>query len=669
MTWKVLGTNILILLVCFFVLGPLSSWAAGIGECSSDDSCKSCPVSDCSASGGDPDLCYFDPPYNTQRVAGTGMRVCEGDHSCASGARCVKQRCSCGDNAPIGSDLYLYGHIFLDNNGDGFRNEDDKYIRFWQSCDDKSKSVQIGADGQELVRMRIKNLTLNQEERLSPYNCLGDNVPFVKNTIPIQRGANYEVGVEIPPEYYVTTRPNVIKYDNVQAYLYPEFGIAIRPNIICNQITGPSTICSGKTGTLSTVFSGNMGRPLYYKWESGCLNFINGKPTFDTTDSSVSVSPLGSGSCSVRVSASVDQVNYVSCLPFTLTLEDCAIGCGATLATPSLINVGDTSSISITPSGRGNFEYTWSSSDSACNIHDIVSSPPSSKLTAVSLPAGNSCVVNIKVKEKISGNELNCPVRLAVVDNSEQATSSWFKTVGGDVLSLSSIIDYIPSGIGEFFSTYFVKSKNPSDFDSLSERTGAEKASRAGWYITGQRFSDFLGNGNFFSYFTQKFPAKQTLEKSVLTPEDMGTFTDALVSPSSNLNYVININDEIRIGRGGIHRYYINGDLNINKDIVTEGDSIILFVVKGNLNISSEVKTLSGAFLVDGNVNLTNKLESDQLSVYGMMGVSSKGKLFGNYRDVGGTGPSEVFTFEPKYLVKLLSLFDEKQHLWVEVAP
>lgn len=119
-------------------------------------------------------------------------------------------------------------------------------------------------------------------------------------------------------------------------------------------LVSPSTISSGQSSTLSVSPSGTS--PFTYQWYVGNSG-ITTSPIAGATSSSTSVSPTVTTNYWVKVTG---QCGAPSNSPaVTVTVACTPIAFGGTGAQPPTINVGQSSTISVTTSGSGPFTFQW----------------------------------------------------------------------------------------------------------------------------------------------------------------------------------------------------------------------------------------------------------------------------------------------------------------------
>ncbi|MBI2414807.1 hypothetical protein HYV31_03160 [candidate division WWE3 bacterium] len=116
---------------------------------------------------------------------------------------------------------------------------------------------------------------------------------------------------------------------------------------------------------------------------------------------------------------------------------------------------------------------------------------------------------------------------------------------------------------------------------------------------------------------------------------------------------------------------FVNGDLTISKDVTLNSKSVVLFIVKDDVKIEKSVNNVHLGLFADGDIysayNMVEGGTSSTLNLKGMFHgdqIILQRTLQGTNND---TSPSEDFTYEPKYLVKLKSLFGKNTVNWESV--
>lgn len=141
--------------------------------------------------------------------------------------------------------------------------------------------------------------------------------------------------------------------------------------------------------------------------------------------------------------------------------------------------------------------------------------------------------------------------------------------------------------------------------------------------------------------------------------------------------YLFNGNYEIKnttipsgFGSGSFNQiYFVNGDLLISNNISVAAGSTALFIVKGNVSIDKSVDEVGVAILADGNFMTAYNIQSGQTtSTLNLNGVYSANKFYFQ-RTLQGTNntkyPSESFTYEPKYAIKMRDYLGTNSVKWI----
>jgi hypothetical protein len=115
----------------------------------------------------------------------------------------------------------------------------------------------------------------------------------------------------------------------------------------------PSTISSGQSSTLSVSPTGS--GPFTYQWYVGPSGDTSNQIT-GATNSSTSVSPAVTTSYWVKVTGQCGTFNSPAT---TVTVNCTPIPFGGVSAAPSTINVGQSSTLSVSTSGSGPFTFQW----------------------------------------------------------------------------------------------------------------------------------------------------------------------------------------------------------------------------------------------------------------------------------------------------------------------
>jgi hypothetical protein len=114
---------------------------------------------------------------------------------------------------------------------------------------------------------------------------------------------------------------------------------------------------------------------------------------------------------------------------------------------------------------------------------------------------------------------------------------------------------------------------------------------------------------------------------------------------------------------------FVNGILTINANITINSSSTLLFIVKQDAKISKSVTTLTAGIYADGSIFTAHDIqEADKVSTLNLKGIYGA-NLIKLQRPYQGTGsqntPSEIFTYEPKYITKLADYLGENSVKWL----
>jgi hypothetical protein len=119
-------------------------------------------------------------------------------------------------------------------------------------------------------------------------------------------------------------------------------------------LTSPSSISSGQSSTLSVSPTGTS--PFTYQWYTGSSG-DQSNPITGATSSSAVVSPTTTTSYWVKVTGQCAPPSNSPAV--TVTVACTPIAFGSVVAQPSTINVGQSSTLSVTTTGSGPFTFQW----------------------------------------------------------------------------------------------------------------------------------------------------------------------------------------------------------------------------------------------------------------------------------------------------------------------
>jgi hypothetical protein len=458
----------------------------------------------------------------------------------------------------------------------------------------------------------------------------------------------------------------------------------ILPNLTCSIIGQDSLTASTATNLTSTVsYTGN--KSLSYDWTASC-GTVNGSSSMAVYTASSVVGNY----CQIRLAIhEIDGAVFVNCDKWiSITAGGQGVISGFVLTDRGVSCARDTSDLplpgrtiklfkggilfdSTTTDSNGYFNFVRTVGDIYNLVYTLSSSDNSVPSCSIPTRDGNNLVYSNLAVVSSGLTDKN----FYLLPGTSTGLPSWMKTLAGDVHSNSDILLNIPRG--EHLSSWLVVASYDAFFNFINNNQEFSRASLKNWYIT--NYNRLLlpsqQSGKFFDYFIQKGHPNLTIFSDVLTSN---TFTDnnGKIILVTNATTII-VPSRIEIPNDSSNIFYINGNLKIDSEIKLNENSVLVFVVKGDLLIHSNVKRLDGVFLVDGQVDTRYNLPDGQinpyaLDIYGMLYVSSSGKIFSRSRDLGLSGnnlPAEQIFYQPKYLLSpiLQKQFGIKNYVWQEV--
>jgi hypothetical protein len=114
---------------------------------------------------------------------------------------------------------------------------------------------------------------------------------------------------------------------------------------------------------------------------------------------------------------------------------------------------------------------------------------------------------------------------------------------------------------------------------------------------------------------------------------------------------------------------FVNGRLRVSSAIQVNDSSTALFIVKGNIEISKSVATIKAGLIADGTISTAYDItEGEASSALNMNGIFIADKILFQ-RTLQGTQneryPSDVITYEPKYVLKLNQYLGTNEVQWL----
>lgn len=263
---------------------------------------------------------------------------------------------------------------------------------------------------------------------------------------------------------------------------------------------------------------------------------------------------------------------------------------------------------------------------------------------------------------------------------------AWTQATGGDVYASTDMKSYIPStGTTPYFisngsggssgvATYGVS----YDFDSLNNRLGESKVSPAGWLA-----NETYATTDYYAIMFHRFGSPET-------PDATGPVSWTGKPADSPLNgqaYYIDgdltiVTNDWLVGTGESITVLVNGNLTINTRINITGKGFVAFIVNGDITVGSSVGTTaaSSTSVVDG-VYITSPTGTFHT---GASTTAAARKFVGKGTFVAGnfvfersleadvlnnSYPSELFVYNPKYLLTMPESMKDLPITWQEVAP
>jgi hypothetical protein len=230
------------------------------------------------------------------------------------------------------------------------------------------------------------------------------------------------------------------------------------------------------------------------------------------------------------------------------------------------------------------------------------------QLRVVDVPKGtvNCTGVEVELNSNIVWPYSNNPsVRIDFASVMDQLP--WFQTVGGGVISKTSIVDSVPITCAQD-SDGICKAAVTKGNDTLSLVNGVVASSTIksnsgcgseckygipnDWYAN----TNLLQESYTYDYFYNEYRVKLGLGATLPGGSSIGAITSA--------------------GIGGTGLVFVNGDLNVDGD-TTISDQFLMVVVKGNINIDQNVTKLDGVF-VGTNIYATG-LNDTPLTINGVL--------------------------------------------------
>uniref|UniRef100_A0A7C4TS89 CBM-cenC domain-containing protein n=1 Tax=candidate division WWE3 bacterium TaxID=2053526 RepID=A0A7C4TS89_UNCKA len=227
----------------------------------------------------------------------------------------------------------------------------------------------------------------------------------------------------------------------------------------------------------------------------------------------------------------------------------------------------------------------------------------------------------------------------------------WVKVRGEGVVGANGNIDMLSEADGDNTDGLIQVGGYSIDFFTSSKD----------WYLREQPIENLY---DYDRYFNTVKGTKTAFTGNLPTTSGIFTYNGNYNITNSTLpnNYDDDIFSQV---------IFINGDLTVSKDVTLNSRSAALFIVKGDAKIDKDINTIHMGILADGDIySAYDMIEGDTASTLTLKGLFHGDQIF-SQRTLQGTNndnsPSEDFTYEPKYLVKLKSLFGKNTVRWESV--
>jgi len=112
---------------------------------------------------------------------------------------------------------------------------------------------------------------------------------------------------------------------------------------------------------------------------------------------------------------------------------------------------------------------------------------------------------------------------------------------------------------------------------------------------------------------------------------------------------------------------FINGDLTIDTNITIADSSTLTFIVNGDIKIGKSVQNVEAALMSDKSIYTAYDINPEETTdSLNLAGVFNADKFLLQRTLLVNTDPTEHFTYEPKYLLKMKEYMGESQIEWLE---
>lgn len=177
-----------------------------------------------------------------------------------------------------------------------------------------------------------------------------------------------------------------------------------------------------------------------------------------------------------------------------------------------------------------------------------------------------------------------------------------------------------------------------------------------GYYDTGSyRVFCYANSNELNSAITSTLPAPITTAVAIPT-NTLSPTVNALSAVQTNKRMIVFVNTSLSL----------SGDINISSSNPNAG---ITFVVNGNITVADNVRQVDGLYIFNGTFNTNTSTDlANPLTGNGSL-VGTGTNAFNFQRSIATIGPSESWTYQPKYLWLFRNILTQPSYSWKELPP
>ncbi len=232
------------------------------------------------------------------------------------------------------------------------------------------------------------------------------------------------------------------------------------------------------------------------------------------------------------------------------------------------------------------------------------------------------------------------------------SSNTWMQVVGGDVYR-PTINESVPSGSS---AHYFTSSTNVAMgvLYSTSDPTITNDTNDGSYK---KAIVSGYSNAYDFGYFSKKLSSKVSPGGNIENTNPSETVYAFDTSQTIGANITINPAKNAVI-------YIINGSLSINSNFSVQSGKAVAFIVSGDVSVNPAVTNIGGLFI--SNSFNTGTHDTNRLLIDGMVYTKTlvNGRTFES-----DTNPAFQITYQPAFILPLVSYLGKTQVTWEEVAP